>query len=127
MIPGFRKRESTRSVWPGNTRGPWARSEIGVSMHLATPAGGLPLDWELDLPEEWAEDPERCRKAGIPGEVTKRAKWQLALDLTDRVLSWKLQLQIVVSDAAYGSVAEYRDGLIESIPPMVITGGNPRG
>jgi SRSO17 transposase len=93
------------------TLGKVGNCQIGVSMHLAAPAGSLPLDWELYLPEEWAEDPERCRKAGIPGEVTKRAKWQLALDLTDRVLSWKLQPQIVTADAAYGSVAEYRDGL----------------
>lgn len=94
------------------TLGKVGNCQIGVSMHLATPAGSLPLDWELYLPEEWAEDPERCRKAGIPQEVTHRAKWQLALDLTDRVLAWNLQPQVVTADAAYGSVAEYRDGLV---------------
>jgi len=95
------------------TLGKVGNCQVGVSMHLATPAGSLPLDWELYLPEEWTEDPERCRNAGIPEGVTYRAKWQLALDLTDRVLSWKLQPQIVVADAAYGSVAEYRDGLVD--------------
>ncbi len=96
------------------TLGKVGNCQIGVSMHLSTRSGSLPLDWELYLPKEWANDPERCQKARIPADhMVYRAKWQLALEMTDRVLSWQLQPQIVVADAAYGSVTEYRDGLVQ--------------
>lgn len=96
------------------TLGKVGNCQIGVSMSLATPSGSLPLDWELYLPEEWANNPERCRKAGAPEDRRAyRPKWEMALDLTDRVLSWGLQPQIVVADSFYGSVTEYRDGLVK--------------
>lgn len=94
------------------TLGKVGNCQIGVSMHLATQAGSVPLDWELYLPEEWTDDPERCRKARVPEErIAHRAKWELALELTERVISWQLQTQIVVADAGYGVVTDYRDGL----------------
>lgn len=95
------------------TLGKVGNCQIGVSLHLATAAGSLPLDWELYLPEEWTENAERCRKAGVPEPVTYRSKWQLLLELIDRVRSWKLQDQPVVVDAGYGEVTQFRDGLLD--------------
>jgi SRSO17 transposase len=40
-----------------------------VMLTYATTAGHAFLDRRLYLPEEWAEDRERCRAAGIPDEV----------------------------------------------------------
>jgi SRSO17 transposase len=39
------------------------------------------LDGELYLPEDWANDPERREKAGIPEEMSYRPKWEIALEL----------------------------------------------
>jgi len=94
------------------TLGKVGNCQIAVSIHLATPAGGLPLDFQLYLPQEWADDPERCRKAGIPEGVQFQEKWRIALDLVNQVRSWKLVDQPVVADAAYGRVTEFRDELV---------------
>jgi len=95
------------------TLGKVGNCQIGVSMHLGTPVGSLPLDFELYLPKEWTGDPERCKKAGVPEDLVYRPKWQIALDLLDRVRLAKLVDRIVTADAAYGKVAEFRDGLAQ--------------
>lgn len=96
------------------TLGKVGNCQVAVSIHYATRAGSLPLDFQLYLPKEWVRDPARCRKAGIPEEqIQYRPKWQIALDLIDNVRSWKLVDHIVVADAFYGRVTEFRDGLTE--------------
>lgn len=88
-----------------------ANCQAAVSLHLSTPRGSLPLDFELYLPEEWTDDRARRRKVGIPGEVVYQTKWQLGLGLIDRARRWQLQDQVVAADAAYGNVVGFRDGL----------------
>lgn len=48
--------------------------QIGVSLHYATNQGGMPLDFELYLPEAWINAPERCRKAGVPQNTAFQTK-----------------------------------------------------
>jgi SRSO17 transposase len=57
-----------------------------VTVHLGYAAEGFHclLDGELFLPEDWHQDRERCRRAGIPEEVVYRPKWKIALELLDR-------------------------------------------
>lgn len=89
-----------------------ANCQVCVSIHLATAAGSVPLDFELVIPQAWADDPARCEKAGIPeGCREHRTKWQLALDLIDRVRQMQLVDRLVNADADYGRVTEFRDGL----------------
>lgn len=38
------------------------------------------LDAEVFLPEKWAQDRKRCRKAGIPDAVRYRTNWRIAYD-----------------------------------------------
>lgn len=47
------------------TLGKVGNCQIGVSLHLATAAGSLPMDWELYLPEEWTADLQRCDRTGV--------------------------------------------------------------
>lgn len=71
------------------TLGKTGNCQVAVSMHLATSFGSFPLDFELYLPEVWARDPERCRQARVPEDRMEcKAKWELALEMTDRALSW---------------------------------------
>ena len=88
-----------------------ANCQVGVSIHAATDAASCPIDWRLFLPEEWDDDLERRRKAHVPDEVGHRPKWQLALDMLDELAGWELVPPVVLADAAYGEVSEFRLGL----------------
>ena len=55
-----------------------------VTTHLAyaTPEGfHTLLSSALFLPEDWSNDRERCRRAGIPEDLVYRPKWRIALEL----------------------------------------------
>jgi SRSO17 transposase len=64
------------------------------------------LDGELFLPENWAEDRDRCREAGIPDTVVYRPKWRIALDLYDRAVANGLRFDWLTFDEGYGSKPE---------------------
>jgi SRSO17 transposase len=64
------------------------------------------LDGELYLPEGWADDRDRCREAGIPDTLTYRPKWQIALELYDRVVGRGLHFDWLTFDEGYGSKLE---------------------
>jgi SRSO17 transposase len=88
-----------------------ANCQVGVSVHAVTDQASCPLDWRLFLPPEWDDDPERRRKAHVPDRERHRPKWQLALELLDELAGWELVPPVVLADAAYGEVGEFRLGL----------------
>jgi SRSO17 transposase len=63
------------------------------------------------LPEDWDHDAERRRKAHVPADQRHRPKWQLALDMLDELAAWDLQAPVILADAAYGEVNQFRLGL----------------
>src|SRR4029453_15337528 len=87
-------------------------------------------------PLEWDDDLERRRKAQVPDRERHRPKWQLALELLDELAGWDLVPPVVLADAAYGEVGEFRLGLEErglayvvQVPGMLSAspqGGVPR-
>jgi len=85
--------------------------QVAVSLNYATEQASFPMDWALYLPESWTDDPQRREKARIPKEMRFRRKWELALDLLDRARAGDIPLGVIVADAAYGTVTEFRDGL----------------
>jgi SRSO17 transposase len=88
-----------------------ANCQVGVSVHAVTDQASCPLDWRLFLPPEWDDDAERRRKAHVPKAERHRPKWQLALELLDELAGWDLVPPVVLADAAYGEVGEFRLGL----------------
>jgi SRSO17 transposase len=88
-----------------------ANCQVGVSVHAVTEQASCPLDWRLFLPEEWDADVERRRKAHVPADQRHRPKWQLALDMLDELAGWGLAPPVLLADAAYGEVTEFRLGL----------------
>jgi SRSO17 transposase len=80
-----------------------------VTVHLGYAADDFHclLDGELYLPESWAEDPERCRKAAIPDTMTYRPKWEIALELYDRARSHDIVFAWMTFDEGYGSKPEF--------------------
>ena len=85
--------------------------QVAVSLHWASEQSSFPMNWKLYLPECWTDDPERCKKAGVPAGVTFRRKWELALDIIDWALENRLPLGVILADHAYGIVTEFREGL----------------
>jgi hypothetical protein len=88
-----------------------ANCQVGVSVHAATNQASCPIDWRLFLPQEWDDDAERRRKAHVPADQHHRPKWQLALELLDELAAWDLQAPVILADAAYGEVNQFRLGL----------------
>jgi SRSO17 transposase len=88
-----------------------ANCQVGVSVHAATDQASCPINWRLFLPEEWDHDAQRRRKAHVPDQVHHRSKWQLALDMLDELAAWELAPPVVLADAAYGEVNQFRLGL----------------
>ncbi len=88
-----------------------ANCQVGVSVHAATDQASCPIDWRLFLPQEWDHDAQRRRKAHLPADQRHRPKWQLALDMLDELAAWDLAPPVLLADAAYGEVNQFRLGL----------------
>lgn len=102
------------------TLGKTANCQVAVSLHQAGTEESTILGWRLYLPERWTGDAERRAEAGIPASVEFRTKWQLALELIDEALAWGLRAGVVLADAAYGEVTEFRDGLEAGKRPYAV-------
>ncbi|MFJ2395610.1 IS701 family transposase, partial [Streptomyces sp. NPDC087843] len=46
-----------------------ANCQVAVSVHAAGDTASCPLEWQLYLPREWTDEPDRCRRAGVPDNV----------------------------------------------------------
>jgi SRSO17 transposase len=87
--------------------------QVATSLHLAGEAGSACIGFRLYLPEAWTNDRKRCRQAGVPDEAVFRKKWEIALDLLDEALRWKVRRHVVLADAGYGDIPEFRARLVE--------------
>jgi SRSO17 transposase len=85
--------------------------QIGVSLAVASSTAHLPLDFELYLPECWANDAERRAQVRIPDHVLFKTKITLALDMIERARKSGLAGEIMLADAAYGDSSEFRNGV----------------
>jgi SRSO17 transposase len=82
--------------------------QVGVSLSVATSTEHLPIDFELYLPESWANDNARRQEARIPPEVRFKTKPQLALQMIERAVKDGVPPGIVLADSAYGSSSPFR-------------------
>jgi SRSO17 transposase len=90
------------------TLGKVGNCQVAVSLNYATEDGCFPVNFQLFLPKAWSEDAERRQKAGVPGDITFRPKWRIALELLDQARQWGLSAEVVTADAGYGVAAEFR-------------------
>ena len=53
--------------------------QVAVSLSVATHQASLPIAYRLYLPQDWAEDPARRAKTGVPEDVAFQTKPEIAL------------------------------------------------
>ena len=94
--------------------------QVATSLHLAGEAGSACIGFRLYLPEEWANDRKRRRKAGVPDEIEFTSKWQIALSLLDDALAGGIGSHVVLADAAYGDINEFRNALTDRGLPYLV-------
>jgi SRSO17 transposase len=84
------------------TAGRVENGQIGVFVGYARRLGHALLEPELYLPKEWAEDRERCRRAGLPDERRFATKPQLARPMLARAFAAGVPATWVTGDSVYG-------------------------
>jgi len=62
---------------------------------------------DLYLPESWDVDRDRCKRAGIPDEITHRPNWKIAIEQLKRTMAQGLRFDYVTFDEEYGKVPEF--------------------
>jgi len=86
--------------------------QVGVFACLGKQRRCVPIDFRLFLPQEWAQDPQRCDKAGIPEMArSHKTKCDLALEMVRRARANGVDFRWVGADALYGSKAEFLNDL----------------
>jgi SRSO17 transposase len=83
--------------------------QVGVFLSYAAARGHAPLDRQLYVPQEWADDTERRDKTHVPDDVEFQEKWRIALDLIDR--SQAVPHGWIVGDDEFGRATEFRSAL----------------
>ena len=91
--------------------GKQATCQVAVSLTVANEQVSLPIAYRLYLPQNWADDPSRCREAGVPAPVRFQPKLEMALDQVRQAVSDGVPRGVVVADIAYGNDTAFRDEL----------------
>jgi SRSO17 transposase len=86
---------------------------VAVSLSVTTEASSMPVAFRLYLPEVWARDPERRKKAGVPEEIAFQTKPQIALTQIQRAKERGVPTGVVLADAGYGNDSQFRAQLTE--------------
>lgn len=106
------------------TLGKVGNCQVAVSVHAASDAASVPLDWRLYVPKRWddrcAADPAdaaavavRRKRCAIPDTEHHRPKWQMALEMIDELIQWGRTPPVVTADAGYGDTTAFRQGLTD--------------
>jgi SRSO17 transposase len=93
------------------TAGRVENAQVTVWLVYATGAGHALVDRELYVPRLWADDPDRCRAAGIPDQVGFATKPALAQRMLTRALDAGVPAAWVTGDEVYGADPALRAGL----------------
>src|SRR5271170_3522717 len=82
--------------------------QAAVSLSIANRHASLPVRYRLYLPQEWAADAARRRKAHVPEEIVFKTKPEIALDQLRWACKAGLPRGAVLLDAGYGNHTSLR-------------------
>jgi SRSO17 transposase len=93
--------------------------QVAVSLSLANHHASLPVAYRLYLPQDWADDQERRRKAGVPAEVEFKTKPEIALEQLRWACATGLPRGVGLFDASYGNNSAFRSDVTALAMPYV--------
>jgi SRSO17 transposase len=82
-----------------------------MTLSIANHHASLPIAYRLYLPEEWAEDAARRKKAHVPKAITFKTKPQIALEQIREACAAGVPRGVVLTDASYGTNSALRAGI----------------
>ena len=82
--------------------------QIAVTLSIANHHVSVPIAYRLYLPEAWAKDAERRRKAHVPEDVEFRTKPQIALSQIEAAKKNGVAKGVVLADVGYGHDGAFR-------------------
>ena len=85
--------------------------QVAVTLSIANDAASLPIAHRLYLPEAWANDAERRKKAGVPDDVVFQTKPGIALEQIKAACAAGVAQGVVLADAGYGVDTHFRTGV----------------
>jgi SRSO17 transposase len=91
------------------TSGKIDNCQIGVFLAYHTRHGRALIDRELYLPKSWIDDPQRCAKAHVPGDVEFATKPEQARSMLERAVEAGVPFAWFTGDEAYGQNRELRE------------------
>jgi SRSO17 transposase len=94
--------------------------QVAVTLSIANHTASLPIAYRLYLPEAWANDQTRRKKAHIPEEIDFKTKPQIALDQIRAAHAAGVAPGIVMADAGYGANGGFRAGVTALDLPYVV-------
>jgi SRSO17 transposase len=86
---------------------------VAVSLSVASANASLPIAYQLYLPESWANDEQRRRKAGAPERIEFRTKPQIAAAQIRQAAEDDVPRGVALADAGYGIDTQFRAALTE--------------
>jgi SRSO17 transposase len=99
--------------------GKQANCQVAVTLSIANHHASLPVAYRLYLPQAWAEDRARRRKAKVPAEISFKTKPEIALEQIRWAYQGGLARGTVLLDAGYGHDSKLRTGITELGLPYV--------
>ena len=76
--------------------------QVAVSLSIANHHASLPVAYRLYLPQDWAKDRQRRRKAGVPEDIGFKTKPEIAIEQLRWACAAGLPRGVVLMDAGYG-------------------------
>jgi SRSO17 transposase len=122
-------KQDTRGV-AGSPRPAWCQA--AVSLSVANEAASLRIAYRLYLPQDWALDPARRAKAGVPEDIAFETRPALALEQIEAALAAEVPRGVVLADAggacpraglrpdAWGADMKFQARLLELELPFVV-------
>ena len=83
--------------------GKQANCQVSVSLSVANRAASLPVAYRLYLPESWANDAQRRKKAGVPDHIEFQTKPKIALQQIEWACAAGIARGVVLMDSVYGA------------------------
>jgi SRSO17 transposase len=85
--------------------------QVAVSVSVANERSSLPIGYQLYLPQEWAQDATRRKRAEVPAAIGFATKSKIALEQLRAARAAKVAAGVVLADAGYGNDTDFRLGI----------------